>query len=129
MINLKIKKLVIKKDERGWLAELIKPEDVGVFSFGQINLTVATKNQTKGNHYHLRKREWFCVLRGKGLLKVWDRNNTQRKEVEMGEGNMVLVEIPVGYFHSITNTGDDELYVLACVNEAFNPQDPDTFYE
>jgi UDP-2-acetamido-2,6-beta-L-arabino-hexul-4-ose reductase len=39
-----------------------------------------------------------------------------------------VVDIPTGYTHSITNTGDDELITLFWANEILDPQAPDTFY-
>ena len=40
-----------------------------------------------------------------------------------------VVDIPTGYTHSITNTGDTELVTLMWANEAFDPNRPDTFFE
>lgn len=127
-MKLNTKQLNVKKDERGWLAEIVNSEDVPE-KFGLVLITTARANQTKGNHYHLRKKEWYCVIRGTGLLKVWSRNNQESTAVEMSAEKLMLVEIPIGYFHSITNIGNDEMYLLAYVSEPFDPRDPDTYYE
>lgn len=128
-IKLKQKKLNKKQDERGWLAELIRGEDVYGEPFGQLLITVAKPGFTKGNHYHLRKKEWYCVIEGKGVLNVWNKEKTEKLKIELSSDNLTLVEMPQAYFHSITNTGDSDLILLAYLNEPFNPKDQDTYYE
>ncbi len=128
-MKLNVKKLEVHKDDRGWLAEILRPEDVGGSPFGQILVTTAHPGQIKGNHYHRRKREWYCVVAGRGKLTVTDRKTRETVELEMGERNMVSVEIPVGSLHAIMNIGSDEMYLLAYTDEPFNPSDPDTYYE
>lgn len=125
-MNLKIKKLEVKKDERGFLAEIISSNERDK-RLGLVLITTAHPTMTKGNHYHKRKTEWYCVVKGKGLLKVWRKN--EKKEMELSEKNPVLVEIPKNYFHSITNIGNSEMYLMAVVSEPFNKEDPDTYYE
>ena len=39
------------------------------------------------------------------------------------------VDIPPGYTHSITNTGETDLVTVMWANEPFDPNTPDTYYE
>lgn len=128
-MNLKITSLEVKKDNRGWLAEIFNKKNIGKDKLGIVLVTTALPSKTKGNHYHKRKAEWYCVIRGRGLLRVWSRDGKEKEELEIGERNMVIVKIPVNYFHSITNIGEKEMYLLAFVNESFDKNDPDTYYE
>ena len=41
----------------------------------------------------------------------------------------VAVDMPVGWVHNITNTGDDILVTQFWVHEFFDPENPDTFPE
>lgn len=127
MLKIKIKNLEIKKDERGWLSEILRAEDVRDKKFGQILITVAKPGQTKGNHYHKRKTEWYCVLAGKGLLTVINRKNKKRKEIKMGKDNMIFVEIPVNHHHWIKNVGKNEMMLLAYTDDVYDKNDPDTY--
>jgi UDP-2-acetamido-2,6-beta-L-arabino-hexul-4-ose reductase len=127
MIKLNTKKLKILEDDRGWLAEILKSSDVGKV-FGQVILTTAYPGKTKGNHYHLHKREWYCVIKGKGLLTVRDINNNEEIRMELDDKNMLLVEIPRGYVHAITNIGKEMMYLLAYTDKPFDKNDPDTYY-
>jgi UDP-2-acetamido-2,6-beta-L-arabino-hexul-4-ose reductase len=121
-------KLEIKSDERGWLAEVLRREQLhpGREGFGQFFVTTAHPGVSKGHHYHLRKHEWFCVIKGRGLLVFENIDTGQREELEMGEANMVTVEIPLRTAHAIKNTGSEMMYLLAYTDESHNPQDPDT---
>ncbi len=126
--NLVINKLNVKSDERGWLAEILRKENLQEEKgFGQILVTVAKPGVTKGNHYHKRKEEWFCIIRGKGKLLLKDVTTDECQEVLMGDENMVAVKIPPNVIHAIQNIGDEMLYLLIYIDEPFNPKDPDTF--
>ncbi len=40
-----------------------------------------------------------------------------------------FVDMPIWYTHNISNVGDDELYTMFWINEFFDPEDPDTYFE
>lgn len=126
-MKIDIRKLDVKKDERGWLAEVIKPEDVGNSPFGLIHVTTARPGNIKGGHFHKRKTEWFCVIKGEGQLFLKDLKSGEEKNLKLGEEDMSLVKIPPLIFHSIRNVGNDEMFLLAYVSEGFDPKDPDTY--
>jgi|SRR3989344_3818852 len=129
-MNIEINKLDIKADSRGWFAEVIRAEALGKKKeFGQIHLSIAKPGQTKGKHFHKRKTEWFCVLKGKGLLKLVDKKSGEKKKMNVGDNNMLSIKISPNIWHSIENKGDEDLYLLAYISESFNPKDPDTFNE
>ncbi|OGK53387.1 hypothetical protein A3B56_02720 [Candidatus Roizmanbacteria bacterium RIFCSPLOWO2_01_FULL_45_11] len=128
-MKLNIKKLDVKRDDRGWLAEIIRPEDVGYEKFGQILISTALPGKTKGCHYHKRKREWYCLIQGTGLLTVTDRKTGEKIELTLSDKDLMLVEIPTGFLHSLENTGDNELILMAYLDESFDPNDPDVYQE
>ena len=39
------------------------------------------------------------------------------------------VDMPVWYTHNITNIGEEELYTQFWINEWYDPQDGDTYFE
>ncbi|MDP3940677.1 MAG: WxcM-like domain-containing protein [bacterium] len=128
MKRIKTKKLLKIKDDRGWLAEILKSRDVDGKHFGQLIVTTALPGKIKGNHYHLRKREWYCVIKGSGLLTITDRKSGETKTLKMSDEEFLLVEIPKNYLHSIKNIGTDMMYLIAYTDEPFNPTDEDTYY-
>lgn len=123
-----VKKIDKKVDDRGWLVEFLKKEDV-TGDFGQFYVTTAHPGKIKANHYHLRKVEWFCVIRGTGELVLEDIRKGNRRSIIMSEENMFVVKIPPFIAHGIKNIGNDLMYLLVYTNEVFNPEDPDTFYK
>ena len=125
---MEVKKLDIKTDQRGWLAEVLRRESLhpGREAFGQFFVTTAHPGISKGHHYHLRKHEWFCVIKGQALLVLEDIDTKQRTEIPMGEDNMVTVELPLKSAHAIKNIGEDMMYLLAYTDEPFNLEDIDT---
>ena len=112
-----------KTDERGWLAKFIKSE-----SFGQIFISKTRPDITRGNHWHHTKVEKFLVIQGQAEIK-FRRVGQEEVLTYFVSGDVPeVVDIPTGYTHSITNTGDTELITLFWADETFNPNDPDTYY-
>lgn len=125
--DISIKKLDIKKDNRGRLIEIFRAKDVMGGEFGQVLITTAYPGETKGNHYHARKNEWYCVVKGQARLTLISNKTHEKQEFQMGENNMLLVHIPPNYTHFITNIGKEEMFLLVYVDEIFVKSDPDTY--
>lgn len=123
------KQLEVKKDDRGYLIELLKPEDVSRSFQGQVFITTAFPGKTKGNHYHKRKTEWYCVIKGNGKITIIENESGKKHEFDVTGDTPELVEIPPHTYHFIENTGEDEMMLLVYVNEVFDPSDTDTYYE
>ncbi|MCX5884650.1 MAG: cupin domain-containing protein [Proteobacteria bacterium] len=130
MKGVEVKRLDIKRDERGWLVEVLRSEALKRGDrFGQFLITTAYPGYIKGNHYHTRKFEWYCVIRGEGKLVLEDNASGEREEMALSEEGITLVMIPPGITHAIENTGKDILSVLIYIDEPFNESDPDTFFK
>ncbi|MEC9019119.1 MAG: WxcM-like domain-containing protein [Nitrospinota bacterium] len=130
MKNIEILNLDKKSDERGWLIEVLGGElPDGCKKFGQIHVSVAYPGKVRGNHYHTRKVEWFCVPTGKGLLILEDRETGETQEVMMGINNLKTIKIEPGTIHAIKNIGEDDMVLIVYSNESFDPEDPDTYYK
>lgn len=126
-MNIPIRTLTVKSDERGILFEILRSEHVEHTGFGQILITTATPGMKKGGHYHKRKKEWYCVLKGHGLLTLRDLNTNESKSVELHGNIPSVVEMPIGIFHEIENIGKEDLMLLVYISEEYNPNDPDTY--
>ena len=128
MEGVRIDILNVKKDERGWLAEIMRS---GTLTDGarmsQLFVTVGNPGKTKGKHYHRRKTEWFSVVSGAAKLYLRDTRTGEEKVVPMGEKNMVTVTIPPHVAHAITSDEDRPFYLIVVASEEFDPADPDTF--
>src|SRR3989344_7014954 len=126
MNDVEIRKLKVLEDDRGAFFEVIRREHVGG-DFGQIYITTAKPGQVKGNHFHERKEEWFCVIKGEGELVLKDNSTGKQRRIKMGESDKLVVKIPANISHAIRNTGKDTLILLAYITEPYNEDDPDTY--
>ena len=130
MKNIEILDLDKKSDKRGWLIEVLGGElPEGCEEFGQLHVSVAYPGKVRGNHYHTRKVEWFCVPAGQGLLLLKDQETGETREVIMGVNNLKTIKIQPGTIHAIKNIGEDDMVLIVYANESFDPEDPDTYYE
>lgn len=115
-------KLDIKKDERGKLIEIFKMPDCG-----QVYYLTVEPGFTRGNHYHKRKKEKFCVIEGEAKITI--RKDDDIKEFSVSGSNPEVIDIPEKWIHNIKNISNKEVKMLAWISEVFNPNDPDTYYE
>jgi UDP-2-acetamido-2,6-beta-L-arabino-hexul-4-ose reductase len=111
-------------DQRGIFIETIKASVGGQFSF-----STTVPGVTRGNHYHTRKIERFIVIKGKAIIELRRIGTNEILHFELNGEQPSFVDMPVWYTHNITNTGDNELITLFWINEFFNPDDPDTYFE
>ena len=112
-------------DARGTFVELVKLDHLG----GQVSFSTTVPGVTRGNHYHTRKIERFAVIRGKARIELRRIGTTEKMVFELDGDHPAFVDMPVWHTHNITNIGDDELYTVFWINEFYNPEDPDTFFE
>ena len=128
MEGLRVEVLNVKKDERGWLAEIMRSGTLaGGARMSQLFVTVGNPGKTKGKHFHRRKTEWFSVISGDAKLYLRDTRTAEEQVVPMGEKNMVTVTIPPHVAHAITSDGTTPFYLIVVASEDFNPDDADTF--
>jgi UDP-2-acetamido-2,6-beta-L-arabino-hexul-4-ose reductase len=106
------------------LAEIIK-SNIG----GQIFFSVTKPGITRGNHFHRRKIERFCVVEGKAVIKLRIIGTEEVIEYRVRGDKPSFIDIPVFHTHNITNTGTKDLYTLFWTNEFFDPENSDTYYE
>lgn len=111
-------------DERGSLVEVIK-----LAQGGQVFFSTTKPGVIRGNHYHTRKIEWFCVLRGDATIRLRRVGESEVREFRVSGAEPQFISIPTFYTHSIENIGDTELLTVFWCNEIFDEQDPDTYFE
>ena len=84
---------------------------------------------TRGNHFHTRKIERFIVIKGKAVIELRRIGTAEVLRFELDGNQPSFVDMPVWYTHNLTNTGEEEIVTLFWINEFYNPDDPDTFFE
>lgn len=113
--------LKMNVDHRGSFTEFIRTADRG-----QVSINISKPGITKGNHWHHTKNEKFLVVSGEGIIRFRKIGEDKVIEYRVSGEKLTVVDIPVGYTHSIVNVGDTDLVTVMWVNELFDPKSPDT---
>lgn len=128
--NVKIKKLVLHNDDRGFFSELVKQGEETFARIAQTNYTETYSGVIKAFHWHRYQDDiWFC---SKGSIQVvlYDRrvrSKTKGKTqvIYMGEKNSILLFIPRGVAHGYRVLGNKTAGVFYHVTKPYNPEKPD----
>jgi UDP-2-acetamido-2,6-beta-L-arabino-hexul-4-ose reductase len=114
----------VHRDDRGHLFEIIR-----MAGGGQVFFSTTKPGVIRGNHFHTRKIEWFCVLKGEAAIRLRKVGDTEVHEFRVSGDAPQFVSIPVLYTHQIENVGTEELLTMFWCNEIFVPEDADTYFE
>lgn len=118
------RKFIRHTDDRGAFVEIMRANTPGQSSY-----STTVPGITRGNHYHTRKVERFAVISGKATIQLRKINTGEVIEYTLDGTTPAYVDMPVWYTHNIKNVGDTELITLFWINEPFDPDDPDTYFE
>jgi len=111
-------------DHRGNFVEIVRFN-----SSGQVSYSITKPGITRGNHFHTRKIERFSVIKGNAILQLRKIGSSIIQKYFINGENPSFIDIPIWYIHNIVNIGIDDLYTIFWINEAYNPEDADTYYE
>jgi UDP-2-acetamido-2,6-beta-L-arabino-hexul-4-ose reductase len=114
----------VHTDARGQLFEILR-----LAGGGQIFFSTTRPGVIRGNHFHSRKVEWVCVVRGQAMIRIRRVGDSRSREYRVSGGKPEFISIPALCTHQIENVGSDDLLTMFWTNEIFQPGDPDTFHE
>ena len=136
-------------DERGWLAELFRHDDLAEeFYPAMAYISVTEPNTQRGPHEHVEQADLFCFIgTGNFKLRMWDNREqspTYRNVMTLfvGADNPQAVIVPKGVVHAYKNYSKNEKgVVINCPNRLFmgenkseeideilHEDDPETIY-
>lgn len=122
--NIYPRQLLLHSDDRGVFVETIK---LGIG--GQVSFSTTVSGITRGNHFHTRKIERFTVIKGKAKIQLRKIGTNSVLDFYLDGNEPSYVDMPIWYTHNITNIGDEELYTQFWINEWYDPEDGDTYFE
>jgi UDP-2-acetamido-2,6-beta-L-arabino-hexul-4-ose reductase len=111
-------------DERGNFVEIIR-----LGTGGQVSFSTTKKEITRGNHFHTRKIERFSVIKGRALIQLRKIGTKEVFDYYLSGEEPAYVDMPIWYTHNIKNIGEGELYTMFWINEFYDANDPDTYFE
>ena len=111
-------------DERGFFSEILRTEIGGQFSY-----STTLPGITRGNHFHTRKIERFAVLKGEAKISLRKIGDEKIYDFFLSGNLPSYIDMPIWFTHSITNIGNEPLITSFWINEPYNPEDSDTYFE
>lgn len=114
-----------RSDPRGTFVETVRSQG----GEGQASFSSTVPGATRGEHYHLRKIERFTVIAGQARVSARKMFDQDAIHFDVDGKTPVAIDMPIGWAHNITNTGEQVLLTQFWTNELFKPERPDTFRE
>lgn len=113
-------------DERGWLAEIFRDDELAAeYRPAMSYISVTLPGVLRGPHEHVDQADLFCWV-GPGDFKVtlWDNREgsptyLNRMEVAMGACNPGSILVPKGVVHCYRCISAEPGWVVNCPNQLF----------
>jgi UDP-2-acetamido-2,6-beta-L-arabino-hexul-4-ose reductase len=118
------RKYIKHTDPRGVFSELIR-----LYTGGQVSYSETLPGMTRGNHFHTRKIERFAVIKGEAIIQLRKIGAEETIDLYLSGKDSAYVDMPIWYTHNIKNVGIEELYTIFWINEFYDPNDSDTYFE
>lgn len=113
--------LDLKTDDRGKLFEFIQSK-----AGGQGFISWTKEGVTRGNHFHTRKFERFCVVEGEAQIEIRRVGSVVKNTFIVNGKEPCFMDMPTFFTHNITNIGNSPLITVFWSNEFFDSEDSDT---
>jgi len=125
-IKYKDKELEIHSDERGWLVEMLKKNEIKE-DIKQIYVATIKPGCVRGNHYHLNRTEWFLVIGEKAEIYLQDIKTKAKTRLKIFSKKPRVITIFPQIAHAVKNIGKETVYLVSAQSDIYNPKNPDTF--
>jgi dTDP-4-dehydrorhamnose 3,5-epimerase len=129
--GVRIKPLKVVPDERGWLMEILRADDEGLFSkFGQAYVSATYPGVVKAWHFHERQTDNFACVAGMIKLVLFDRRTGSPtegviNEFFLGVHHPQLVQVPRLVHHGWKCISVEPSLVLNIPDEPYDHRAPD----
>ena len=114
MDGFEIRELIIHKDQRGWLGEIIRADEANLKPL-MAYLSMTTPGTVRGPHEHQEQTDFFCFI-GRFRIYLWDNRKTsptyqENKIINTSDMPTVAI-VPAGIVHAYKNIGDHNGFVI-----------------
>lgn len=124
--KFKVRELELRSDKRGWLVEMLKRNELKE-EIKQIYVATIKPGGVRGNHYHLKRTEWFFVIAGKAKLILQDIKTKEKLCFKLLPKEPKVITIFPHIAHAVKNIGKEIVYLVSAQSDIYNPKKPDTF--
>jgi len=130
--GVKVRKLRLIPDERGYLMEMLRSDWEEYDKFGQVYITAVYPGVVKGWHYHKIQTDHFICVHGMAKVVLYDgrEGSTTHGEVNeffMGWQNPTLLKIPPGVMHGFKGISQEMALIVNVPTELYNYEQPDEY--
>jgi len=130
--GVKVRKLRLIPDDRGWLMEMLRSDWEEFEKFGQTYVTACYPGVVKAWHYHKHQTDHLICVSGMAKVALYDpRENSPTKglvnEFFMGTLNPILVKIPNPVYHGFTVVGGETAIIVNVPTQLYNHEKPDEY--
>ena len=130
--GVKVRKLRLTPDDRGWLMEMLRSDWEEFERFGQTYVTACYPGVVKAWHYHKHQTDHFICVGGMAKVALYDpRDNSPTKgmvnEFFMGTLNPILVKIPNMVYHGFTAVDSKTAVIVNVPTEVYKYDKPDEY--
>jgi dTDP-4-dehydrorhamnose 3,5-epimerase len=121
-----VRKLKRFFDDRGWLTELFRHDELAEEFFPAMAYISSTNpGVARGPHEHRDQADLFCFIGPSNFkLRMWDNRKDSATfgsvmTMVVGEDNPAAVLIPAGVVHGYQNVGEVDGIVINCPNRLY----------
>jgi dTDP-4-dehydrorhamnose 3,5-epimerase len=130
--GVKVRKLRLIPDERGFLMELMRTDWEEYEKFGQTYITAVYPGVVKGWHYHKLQTDHFVCVHGMAKVVLYDSREDspthgEINEFFMGTLNPIMLKIPRGVMHGFKGISEEMTLIVNVPTELYNYQEPDEY--
>ena len=130
--GVKVRKLRLIPDERGYLMEMLRSDWEEYDKFGQVYITAVYPGSVKGWHYHKIQTDHFICVHGMAKVVLYDGRegsptHGEVNEFFMGEQNPMLLKIPPGVMHGFKGISQEMALIVNVPTELYNYEQPDEY--
>ncbi len=130
--GVKVRKLRLIPDERGFLMEMMRSDWEEYDKFGQAYITAVYPGVVKGWHYHKLQTDHFICVQGMAKVVLYDgrKDSPTHGEVNeffMGTLNPIMLKIPKGVMHGFKGISEEMALIVNVPTELYNYQQPDEY--
>ncbi len=127
--GVKVRKLRVIPDERGYLMEMLRSDWEEYERFGQVYVTAAYPGVVKAWHYHKLQTDHFICVHGMAKVVLYDGREdspTYRdvNEFFLGERNPCLIKVPPLVVHGFKGIGQDMTLMVNVPTQLYNYDAP-----
>ncbi|MEK7603691.1 MAG: dTDP-4-dehydrorhamnose 3,5-epimerase family protein [Patescibacteria group bacterium] len=128
--DVKVKKMLLNHDDRGFFAEAVKFGEETFHEIKQTSYAETYPGIIKAFHWHKKQWDIWCVIKGMAQVVLYDlrKDSPTKGQTDVicaGEKNMLVIAIPPGVAHGYRVLGDKPMGIFYHTTEAYDPKNPD----